>query len=370
MADIRVSINGISFSNPVLTAAGPQVRTREQLQAAVAGGAGGIVTKTVSVRPAADPRPTIRRTSGNGLMNCETWAEYPPEELLAECRTVRDAGVPLVVSIGYSAADMAALGPWVEKELSPAAIEFSTHYTGRETAPLVAVAQALRSSVRVPVWMKISPGFPEIEALAEAVQPYVDAFVAVNSYGPVLDLDIETGGPLLGSTGGQGWLSGPPLQPIALQIVHRLATIQPKPVIGVGGVGQGTDVVKFLMAGAAAVQVCSAAVREGHAVYGKIATECRNWLDEHGYAALADIRGLYARRLAERKPLDHAARMTVNDLCCTGCKACLNRCAQGAITMPVTVAVIDAGRCIGCGFCQDFCRYHALVLEAVRHPAG
>ncbi|MBN2431080.1 MAG: 4Fe-4S binding protein [Acidobacteria bacterium] len=370
MADIRVTINGIEFANPVLTAAGPQIRTRAQLQAAVAGGAGGIVTKTVSVRPAADPRPTIRRTAGTGLMNCETWAECPPKEILTECRVVKDAGVPLVVSIGYSAADVAELGPWVEKEFSPAAIEFSTHYTGREMAPLLAVARALRAKVRVPIWMKISPGCPEIEALAEAVQPYVDAFVAVNSYGPVLDLDIETGGPLLGSAGGQGWLSGPPLQPIALQIVHRLATIQEKPVIGVGGIGRGTDVIKFVMAGATAVQVCSAAIREGNAVYSKIATECASWLDEHGYAGLADIRGLYTRRLAESTPLDRTARMTVDESHCTGCKACLNRCVQGAISMPGTVAVIDPQCCIGCGFCQDFCRFDALSLQTARHPAG
>jgi ferredoxin len=151
-----------------------------------------------------------------------------------------------------------------------------------------------------------------------------------------------------------------------LRIVHRLASVQDKPVIGVGGIGRGTDAVKFLMAGATAVQLCSAAISEGNGIYGRIAMEMDNWLTERGYEDLAAIHGLYARRLAQRAGLDRSARMTVDELRCTGCRACLTRCAQGAISMPVEVSAIDAERCIGCGFCQDFCRFGALALRAAR----
>ena len=139
--------------------------------------------------------------------------------------------------------------------------------------------------------MKISPGFPALEELVKEAEPVVDAFVAVNSYGPALDFDPVRCRPQLGSAWGQGWMSGRPLQPIALGIVCRLARIISKPIIGVGGISTGEDAVKFLMAGASLVQVCTAAISEGPAAYGRIAGEISEWLDQNGYKNLPEITG-------------------------------------------------------------------------------
>ena len=360
---LEVTINGITFKNPVLTAAGPNVRTGDLMLQAAAGGAGGIVSKTVSVQPAKDPRPTIRGTVSRGLMNCETWAETPVEEFIEDCRKVRQAGVPLIVSIGYRPEEVSKLGPWIERELQPAAIEFSTHYVGRSVDPLIEIAKALRASVSVPIWMKVSPGFPDIEALAVGVSPVVDAFVAINSYGPVLDFDVETGEPLLGSPSGQGWLSGSPILPIALRVVYQIASVQPKPVIGVGGIEKGVDAIKFFMAGASAVQICSAAIRNGHGVYGKVAQDMDEWLEKHGYGSVTEIQGRYRTQLRERRAYEKRPLMSVGADKCTGCKACLSRCIQGALYFADPVAKVVPENCIGCGYCQDYCTYDAMELR-------
>ena len=294
---LMVTINGITLRNPVMPAAGPNVRTGELMLKAAAGGAGAIVSKTVSLRPADDPRPSIRRASNRGLLNCETWSETPAEEFVEECRRAKEAGLPLIVSVGYRPEEVSRLGEWFEREVAPAAFEFSTHYTGHSVEPLVEVARALRGSVSVPIWMKVSPTFPDLEGLARAVSPVVDGFVAINSFGPVIDFDVETGAPVLGSDGGQGWMSGPPILPIALRVVHQLTSVQDKPVIGVGGIERGVDALKFFMVGASAVQVCSAAIKDGHAVYGKIAQEMDVWLTEHGYDSVEEIKGLYKVKL-------------------------------------------------------------------------
>jgi dihydroorotate dehydrogenase subfamily 1 len=361
---LTVNVNGIAFKNPVMPAAGPNVRTGQLMLKAVEGGAGGIVSKTVSVVPAGDPRPTIRRTSNRGLMNCETWSEIPVEEFIEECRRVKAAGVPLIVSIGYKPDEVRRLGPWIEREIAPDAIEFSTHYVGRSVDPLVEVARALRDSVSVPIWMKISPNFPDIEALARSVSPIVDSFVAINSYGPVIDFDVETGAPVLGSDYGQGWMSGPPILPIALRVVYQLTAIQDKPVIGVGGIEKGVDAIKFFMVGASAVQMCSAAIKSGHQVYGKVAGEMDAWLEKHGYASVAEIKDLYKTRLRERQACDAVPVMSVDEAACTGCRACLSRCIQGALQFneAKNVARVLPENCIGCGFCQDYCTYNAMAL--------
>ena len=297
MANINVTVNGITFSNPVLTAAGPNVGTEMKLMEAVKGGAGGIVSKTVSRLPASDPRPTIRKGPCGGLINCETWAEIPVEEYFEGFRKVKNSGLPLIVSIGYSPEDMRFLGKMLEKEIQPDAFEFSTHYTGKSLEPLLAVARALRETVSVPIWMKISPNTPDIEELAGKASEFVDAFVAINSLGPVLDFDPDRPVPALGSSYGQGWLSGPPILPLALRMVYQIASVQPKPVIGVGGISSGRDAVKFFQAGASLVQICTAAITQGAEIYGRVAGEVEKWLEERKLPSLEPLRGEYSRQL-------------------------------------------------------------------------
>ena len=362
MANRSVTVNGITFPNPVLTAAGPNVRSGALMCAAVAGGAGGVVAKTVSVNPAQDARPTIRRVDPRGLINSETWSEVPVERYLEDLQQVKETGRPLIASVGYRPAEVAALGRLLEAEVAPDAIEFSTHYTGTSHEPLIEVARALRSAVSCPIWMKLSPAVMGLEELARAASAYVDAFVAINSYGPVLDFDIENPVPRLGSEWGAGWMSGAPIRPIALGIVYRLVQAQPKPVIGVGGVETGDDAIKFIMAGAAAVQVCTAAIRYGNGIYGKIDAEIDRRLEGLGRRSVEEVRGLYRPDPERPKTID--AVMRVDAARCTGCKGCLRQCIHGAIAFNAGTerAYIVEERCIGCGYCHDVCRFDAMHL--------
>ena len=50
-------------------------------------------------------------------------------------------------------------------------------------------------------------------------------------------------------------LSGPAILPIALRMVHQVAHAVTIPVVGMGGITSAEDALKFLMAGARAVQV-------------------------------------------------------------------------------------------------------------------
>lgn len=301
MVRMDQKINGICFPNPVLTAAGPNTGTLRRMLEAVKGGAGGIVTKTVSVMPAKDPRPSISGSPLQGLYNCETWSERPFEDFLPEYLEIKETGLPLIVSIGYSPSDMSTLGRILSRDIKPDIIEFSTHYVGKSMEPLLEVARTLRQEVECPVWMKISPDTADVEKLARAAGEYVDAFVAINSLGPVLDFDIERVSPFLGSSYGQGWMSGPPIMPVALRIVYQISRAQSKPVIGVGGIRTGTDAIKFIMAGASMVQICTAALRDGPSIYGKVAREMEEWMASHGYEDIDSLRGAYQERVEKQK---------------------------------------------------------------------
>ena len=69
-------------------------------------------------------------------------------------------------------------------------------------------------------------------------------------------IDAKTRKPILKNiTGG---LSGPAIKPVALRMVYQVAQNVKIPVIGMGGISNGTDAVEFLLAGASAVMVGTA----------------------------------------------------------------------------------------------------------------
>ena len=119
-----------------------------------------------------------------------------------------------------------------------------------------------------------------------------DAITAINTM-PGMVIDAEAGRPVLSNRA--GGVSGPALKPIALRCVAEIAAAVSVPVIGTGGVGTGRDAAEMLIAGATAVGVGSAVWYRGPEVLGEIASELANWLDDHGFAGVDDIRGLALR---------------------------------------------------------------------------
>jgi dihydroorotate dehydrogenase len=91
------------------------------------------------------------------------------------------------------------------------------------------VARVLRESVDIPIIAKLSPHFGDLGDLAAVLEPHVDAFTCINSFGPTLRIDIERGEPIMGSRYGYGWLSGEPIKPLALRCVFEVARRVKKP---------------------------------------------------------------------------------------------------------------------------------------------
>jgi dihydroorotate dehydrogenase subfamily 1 len=355
--DQSVEVCGIRFANPVLTAAGPPVRDADAILACAEGGAGGLVAKTISRSAAVVPTPNMAEIS-HGFLNAERWSELPPERWLEDqLPRARSAGVPLIVSLGYSADDIAWLAPRVRPFAD--ALELSTHYIGEDPGPMVDAIKAAKDAVGVPVFVKLSPLGRELPRAAElAVRAGADAVVAINSFGPCLAIDIETGRPRMGGGSGSGWLSGPALKPLAMQSVFDVARAVDVPVIGCGGISRGTDVIEMAMAGASVVQVCTAAILRGPSAFGKIAAEAAAWLAAHGYTSLDQVRGLAHREAVAEQVL--APPVVDLDLC-TGCKLCVGSCGPRAIEMVEGKAILDGERCERCGLCVTRCRPGAIL---------
>ncbi len=83
MVTLTTNLAGISLRNPILTAAGPMTRDGPSLREAAKGGAGGLVSKTISMKPADVPRPNmavLNRRKTFGLLNTELWSDIPADK--------------------------------------------------------------------------------------------------------------------------------------------------------------------------------------------------------------------------------------------------------------------------------------------------
>ena len=105
---------------------------------------------------------------------------------------------------------------------------------------------------------------------------------------PGLVIDVEKRKPALGF--GTGGVSGTGLLPVGVLAVRKVSQAVDVPVIGVGGVSRGTDVVQYLMAGASLVAIGTAAMRDPHAPQRVIA-ELRGWCDSHRVKSVSDLVG-------------------------------------------------------------------------------
>jgi dihydroorotate dehydrogenase subfamily 1 len=366
MADIQTTICGISFPNPIWTAAGPGGANAHKLIEATEGGAGGLVTKTISVKPAKVPIPNISSPFPGSLINTELWSEIDYKHFFGkELPKVRALGLPIIASLGYSPEDLNTLGRELQKARIVAAVEFSIHYIGKDVENLRETALALKNAIDVPVLVKFSPSIQNLLEVVLTLDEIVDGYVAINSLGPALDFNIHTLQPSMGSDDGRGWLSGKAILPIGLHFVETLTSLTKKPVIGVGGIRRVEDVIKYIMVGASAVQVCSAAVLNGQEIYGMLASQLSKWMDRHGYRNISRLQGAYAKRKKREKyvfaegPQLYPGFIIEN---CKYCDLCVKACMHYAIHFEKIDFRLDKPKCVSCGLCESICPYNALEM--------
>ncbi len=366
MANIRTKICNIEFLNPIWTAAGPTSANVEMLRQAAEGGAGGLVTKTISVQPARVPIPNIFSPYTGSLLNAELWSDIEYRDFIENALPqIKSLGLPVIVSVGYSPNDLEILGKAIEKTGFVDAIEFSIHYVGKDIDNLKQMASALKDHVSVPVLAKLSPAISDLKSVIHELDKIVDGYIAINSMGPALDFDIETLQPYLGSEDGRGWLSGRAILPIGLHFVASIYLISQKPVIGVGGISSIQDIIKYLMAGASAVQICSLAILKGQHVYGDLAQQLSEWMDEHGYADLDSLKGALHRQLhGNRYYLKEGAQLypAIQLEKCNFCNRCVRSCIHHAIRFEGLEFLLDQPRCVSCGLCVSLCPKSVLKM--------
>jgi dihydroorotate dehydrogenase (fumarate) len=357
MADLSIDLCGIRLRNPLVLASGPLSWNAEAIRAALDAGAAAIVTKTIRPQATVNPVPHIALAGRRSMLNTEGWSDLPAEQWLErELPSLVDRDGVVIASTGHTPAEVERLaGPLTGTGVDMLEL---VSYEAHDAAPMV---EAAKRATEIPVLIKVSANWANVEDVVIAcLRAGVDGVTAIDSIGPALEIDVETGRPLLGSF---TWLSGAAIRPIALRVVAQICLRHDVPVVGTGGVGTAEQGLEMVMAGATAVGVHTAPLLRGLGWFGRTLRQTERWLDERGYDQLTDLRGRALAHL-QRKPSSSRLTFVFDGESCTQCGRCVTVCAYRARQLtPAGDMLLDLALCRSCGLCASVCPTGALVIE-------
>jgi len=230
--------------------------------------AGAIFTKGITLKPRkGNPPPRIYETAC-GLIN-SVGLENPGVRVF--CREVlprmRKLKTRIFVNVaGFTRQEFAEIiteiGTKVdgfELNVSCPNVEMGGVAFGRDPEICGSVVSSVRQITKLPVIVKLTANFCDPLVIGQrCVEAGADGISLINTL-HAMAFDASTKEPVI--TGG---MSGPAIKPFALFCVNRVRNLG-VPVIGMGGIMTGRDAYEFLLAGASAVSIGSATLRDPYA---------------------------------------------------------------------------------------------------------
>jgi dihydroorotate dehydrogenase (fumarate) len=302
--DLSVTIAGVKFPTCLMNASGALCVTRDELLALGGSRAGAIVTKSMTVESrTGNPEPRYYAFPGGsinsmGLPNLgyRAYAELIPD--------LKRFGKPVIASIAGLCEDDFLTMAGVINQAGPDLIEVNLSCPNIPGKPQIAYDPAdserllkrIRPLITVPMGVKLPPYFdPAHHAIMADVirRNGVDYLNLINSVGNGLVVDPSRQETVIKPKGGFGGLGGSLIKPVALANVRAFWKLLDGqiPIIGTGGIREGTDAFEHVLCGASAVQVGTALVEEGLTVFERLERELADALATRRKRSLEDCRG-------------------------------------------------------------------------------
>ena len=177
---------------------------------------------------------------------------------------------------------------WLEINISCPNVHGGGMGFGTSCESAAEVTREVRAAVKKPVIVKLTPNVTDIVSIARACEKAgADGLSLINTL-LAMRIDPATRRPVLKNlTGG---LSGPAVFPVALRMVWQVYEAAGIPIIGMGGVSSAEDVIEMLLAGATAVGVGAANLREPYAARDMV-EDLPAAMKKYGIENLQDIIG-------------------------------------------------------------------------------
>ena len=259
----KVTIAGVEFKNPVMTASGTFGSGMEYGDFVDLNQLGAVVTKGVANVPwPGNPTPRVAETYGGmlnaiGLQNpgidvfmdrdIPFLKQYDTKIIVNVCGKTIEDYLTVVEKLGDCPVDM------LEINVSCPNVKEGAIAFGQKADCLYDITSQIKKKAKQPVIMKLSPNVTDITEMAKAAEAAgADAISLINTLtGMKIDIHKRCFA-LANKTGG---MSGPAIKPVAVRMVYQASHAVKIPVIGMGGIANAEDAIEFMLAGATAVAV-------------------------------------------------------------------------------------------------------------------
>ncbi|MCZ7556384.1 MAG: dihydroorotate dehydrogenase-like protein [Bacteroidia bacterium] len=321
--DLTTTYMGLTLKNPIVPSASPMSKDLGIIKRMEDAGASAIVMYSLFEEQLMHEQKELDHFLTQGAESYQEAMSYFPEvedfnlgpdEYLEHIRQAKEAtSIPIIGSLnGVSA------GGWLEyatkiEQAGADGLELNVYYIptdGRYSAEEIEAIYVedltrVKSAVKIPVAMKLSPYFSSMSNMARKLDGAgADALVLFNRfYQPDFDLEELSVVPTVNlSSSGEGRL---PLRWIAILYGHLKASMA-----ATTGVHTAQDALKMLMAGADVTMLCSALLEKGPDHITTVLTDMQRWMEEKEYESVTQLKGSMSQRsVAEPAAFERANYM-------------------------------------------------------------
>lgn len=263
MADLNTKINfcGVEFKNPIVTASGTFGFGEEYAEYAPLSEYGGFGAKGLTRHArAGNKAPRIAETPSGilnsvGLQNpgVEYFASHIMPELAREdTHVIANMSGNTIEEYCEMAQILSKTDTaLIEMNISCPNVKHGGLAFGTNADTVYELTKAVKANCRKPLVVKLSPNVTSVKDIAKAAEEGgADGLSLINTL-LGMAIDINTRRPVLANN--MGGLSGPAVKPVAVRMVYEVYNTVNIPIIGMGGVMSGADVIEFMLAGASLV---------------------------------------------------------------------------------------------------------------------
>ena len=296
---------GLTLGSPVIVSSGPLTQNIVSLKKCEEAGAGAVVLKSIFEEQIESEVSKELESSSEYLDHSSAQEFFLTSsrdyyidrymKLLTEAK--KELSIPVIASI--SAKDMDSWIDYADRfvkcgadgiELNYYPISSDARVSGAEVDKrLISFAEKARKAIAAPLSIKMGYKYSSLAyVISELDKAGIDGLVLFNRFFRP-DIDIESLEMTSGSPVSQSDEYGEALRWIGLMSGECGIDF-----CGNTGIHSGESVVKMLLAGAKAVEICSAIVKNGFGVIGEMNAFLESWMGKHGYSSTSDFIGILA----------------------------------------------------------------------------
>ncbi|MBQ4536231.1 MAG: dihydroorotate dehydrogenase [Lachnospiraceae bacterium] len=260
----QVTIAGVTFKNPVMTASGTFGSGMEYSEFVDLNKLGAVVTKGVANVPwPGNPTPRVAEVYG-GMLNA-IGLQNPGIDVFMErdIPFLKQYDTNIIVNVcGKTVEDYLAVVERLGDEKAVSMLEINVSCPnvkegaiafGQKADALYNITQEIKKIAKQPIIMKLSPNVTDITEMARAAEAAgADALSLINT---ITGMKIDIHRRKFAIANKTGGMSGPAIKPVAVRMVYQTAQAVKIPIIGMGGIANAEDAIEFMLAGATAVSI-------------------------------------------------------------------------------------------------------------------